>query len=304
MKKTGARALTTAAFLLLSRLPFAGVALALDPPTDLWPDFYEKDSTMQSVLVTWDLYTGDADSICIERKTGGTEEWAEIARVAAGDTSYIDSHLVAGTYNYRLRASAASQYSDYTAPMSITIIGIPWVRVTRPAEGEQVKSGSTYTIQWESNRIDKVLIDLSTDDGLTWTNLNPGGSLDADGAWDWDVPDTLETSAIITVHEYQGTTGGYSKTFLITANPQAVLPRAAIIHRNIRLAVTYGVLRIQNAENVPFALRLLTASGAGAADLNGKACASQKMNIAAGQYIVEGIIGNMPVRSILYVPQR
>ena len=82
-------------------------------------------ATTTTMQIAWHDYTYAEDGFAIELKTGDAA-FAEVARTAAGVTTYTLSGLEPGTkYSVRLRAFAADSYSDYTAATDMS---------TRPVE--------------------------------------------------------------------------------------------------------------------------------------------------------------------------
>jgi hypothetical protein len=71
-------------------------------------------------------------SFKIERKTGTTGTFAQIATTAAGVTAYVDSTVVPGaTYCYRVRASNASgdsSYSNQACGASVAVLAVTVVK--------------------------------------------------------------------------------------------------------------------------------------------------------------------------------
>jgi len=68
------------------------------------------------LTLTWIIdYSTYADGFSLERATGTGGAFAEIARVGAGVSSYVDSNLTAGTiYCYQVRAFNSIGYSAYS----------------------------------------------------------------------------------------------------------------------------------------------------------------------------------------------
>src|SRR5438105_4966051 len=68
------------------------------------------------LTLTWINDTSTwADGVSVERGTGNGGAFAEIARVGAGVTSYVDSNLIPGTvYCYQVRAFNVVGYSAYS----------------------------------------------------------------------------------------------------------------------------------------------------------------------------------------------
>ena len=77
-----------------------------------------SSSTDTTPYLSWNKSEG-AESYEIQRKTGSSGSWADIASVTA--TSYGDASLADGTYYYKVRASANGLSSSYSSSVSVTI---------------------------------------------------------------------------------------------------------------------------------------------------------------------------------------
>ncbi len=69
----------------------------------------------------WQDNSTNESGFRIERKTGATGTWAEIATSASNTTSYSNTGLSAGTYYYRVRAYNSGGNSGYSNEISATI---------------------------------------------------------------------------------------------------------------------------------------------------------------------------------------
>lgn len=68
------------------------------------------------VNVAWTDNSGDESAFKLERKTGASGNYAEIASLGANTTHYLDTGLAAGTtYYYRVRSSNGAGSSQYSA---------------------------------------------------------------------------------------------------------------------------------------------------------------------------------------------
>ena len=79
-------------------------------------DTHHVAANAAQLTLTWiPDYSTYLDGFSLERATGTGVAFAEIARVAAGVSSYIDSNLTAGTiYCYQVRAFNSLGYSAYS----------------------------------------------------------------------------------------------------------------------------------------------------------------------------------------------
>jgi len=112
--------------------------------------------------------------------------YRRIPAVGSGQSpSWVFKDLPADTYYWSVQAVdaafAGSAWSgEWTADVQ------PWVRVVYPNGGELWRLGSTQEVQWRSNGVATVRIDLSRDDGTSWETI--GGPVDATiGLYGWTV---------------------------------------------------------------------------------------------------------------------
>lgn len=108
-------------------------------------------------------------------------------------TSSIISGLRANTnYHYRTVASTGSGVfygQDISFRTAITTNG--WITVTAPATNDQLTSGSSFTIRWDSSGVNQnVMIELHATNGniYTITNNTPN-----DGVYVWQIPGNITT---------------------------------------------------------------------------------------------------------------
>src|SRR5262249_39669324 len=83
---------------------------------------YHAEATAAQITLTWTDNSTNESGFKIERKTGTTGTFAQVATVGANVTSYIDSNLTGGaTYCYRVRAYNITQDSGYTNEACATV---------------------------------------------------------------------------------------------------------------------------------------------------------------------------------------
>lgn len=94
-----------------------------------------------SARVTWE---GDpaATGYVIERREVGTNSWQEIARVAAGATTFIDPNLAAGVeYSYRIAALSADGKSAYSPEATFLTLPTPSISQNGIVNGASFSAG-------------------------------------------------------------------------------------------------------------------------------------------------------------------
>ncbi len=92
------------------------IALKSDsnPSAQASASFTITPSTSQLTL-TWQDNSNDEDNFAIERKTGTSGTYTQIALVGANSTSYVDTTVTKGiNYCYRVRAVNSAGASAYT----------------------------------------------------------------------------------------------------------------------------------------------------------------------------------------------
>jgi hypothetical protein len=83
---------------------------------------WHAEAIATQLTLTWVNNAVDAAGFSVERSTGGTGAFAEIATTGVGVTTYVDPTVTDATsYCYRVRAFNQTIYSDY----STTACGIP-----------------------------------------------------------------------------------------------------------------------------------------------------------------------------------
>jgi hypothetical protein len=180
--------------------------------------FVTGDSSL-NVEVAWP--NRDAVETAFElqrRELSGS--WQTIATPGANVVTYNDRPPSVGTYLYRVRATNGAAHSAWSDSAQVVMTGIPWVRVTSPSAGQNVRPGDTLHVRWTSNLITQVEIKFTTTEGDTWSNINQtGGVLQGNPDWQnfaWTVPNISAPLAAIWVHQYGNPAlGGESGVFSI-----------------------------------------------------------------------------------------
>jgi hypothetical protein len=79
-----------------------------------------------TVNLTWTDNSTNETGFKIERQTGSSGTWSQIATVGAGATSYADTTAASGTsYGYRVRATNSSGDSPYSNVATVTTPAVP-----------------------------------------------------------------------------------------------------------------------------------------------------------------------------------
>jgi fibronectin type 3 domain-containing protein len=112
----------------------------------------------------------------IERSTDGGATFTEVATVSANVTTYADTGLSNSTpYYYRVRASNADGYSDYSNVASATLPVIPPAPSNLSANAV---SSSEVDLSWTDNSDNETefKIERSADAGITFTEIGTVGA--------------------------------------------------------------------------------------------------------------------------------
>lgn len=214
------------------------VAMSVAAPTGLGTAI--GGSELRDVTLSWTDNSDNETAFAIERKTVGGS-WAEIAETAADAVSYVDGGVPCGDYVYRVRARADTAYSDYSDSALAAVVGLPWVSVDAPLDGDTLLGGADIHIQWTTNIVSNVEIHFTTDEGESWTAINPdGGISESSPSWGdfvWTVPDTAAGTILIRVKMYQ------SNDYSDQTGPLVVVTSDAVGHQARRVASDRSVLR-------------------------------------------------------------
>ncbi|MGQ9801671.1 MAG: DUF7948 domain-containing protein [Candidatus Saccharicenans sp.] len=103
--------------------------------------------TVNSVSLEWDDRSNNEDSFKIERKTGASGTWAQIATVGANVTSFQNTGLNEGTsYFYRVRAYNAAGDSAYSNELAVLTLPAGPTNLTATAVHER-----RVNLNWTDN---------------------------------------------------------------------------------------------------------------------------------------------------------
>ena len=132
-------------------------------------DLTATATSATTIALTWTDNSDDEQYFRVERSTDGTT-FTQVALLVADRTSWTDYLGQASTtYHYRVRASAGSLYSDYSAPAQATTPGPP----AAPSDlSATAASASSITLSWTDNSDDEQYfrIERSTD-GASFTQI-------------------------------------------------------------------------------------------------------------------------------------
>jgi hypothetical protein len=106
-----------------------------------------KTLSAQRIAISWQDSVLNETEFAIERSLDGNTGWAEIGRIAAGGTQYIDSGLnPVTTYYYRVRALNGSGSSAYSVTTSTS------TRSSRPGVNVQIEAETFDNVSTNNNQ--------------------------------------------------------------------------------------------------------------------------------------------------------
>ncbi|MFH0733773.1 MAG: T9SS type A sorting domain-containing protein [bacterium] len=140
------------------------------------------------------------DTITIEYSINNGQNWLLVSE---------NIPTLGNIYNWTVPNTVSSnvlvRLVDKTNPQLLAVsnrfsIFNPSINLVTPNGGETWQSGTTKTIEWQSNLIDFVKIEFSSDSGATWSTLR--SSISADSSYSWFIQNNLEThGAVIRVSD-------------------------------------------------------------------------------------------------------
>jgi hypothetical protein len=184
--------------------------------------------SLLDVALSWTDNSSNEAGFIIDRRRDEQSSWTEIKRVSANVKTYTDLHIPTGTYFYRVRAYTSTMQSMYSNEVRADVLGIQWIRISRPFSGLTVKPGAIDTIFWTANRVGQVRILLTTNNGATWEQINGITSISTSsptwGKYPWKVPNVISDEVMIQVIEYQEKVEATTEPFSISNTNSAVIP--------------------------------------------------------------------------------
>lgn len=141
-------------------------------------------------------------NIKIEYTTDNGTSWNTITTsVSAAQSYYNWSVPNTPSALCKVRVSDASQPSVSDASNSVFSIMTPTITITSPNGGEQWTAGNLQYITWTSVGVSSyVNIDVSTNNGASWSNVATGAY--NSGSYSWTLPNTPSTQCKVRVRDY------------------------------------------------------------------------------------------------------
>ncbi len=149
-------------------------------------------------IITWKSF--GVKTVTIRRTSNEGVYWTTIADSVEARSGRLEWMLPRpGGANYSLRVSAV-EYPDLYDDSDASFAILPNViHVTAPIGGETFEAGAEFDVSWEATGgVDSVAVDLSADNGATWTELASGIEASR-GACRLRIPSVESTSCLVRV---------------------------------------------------------------------------------------------------------
>ncbi|MDP2301650.1 MAG: T9SS type A sorting domain-containing protein, partial [Ignavibacteria bacterium] len=155
----------------------------------------------------------------IQYTTNTGTDWLTVidsVPASANSFSWLIPNTPSTTVRLRIFDGEDSSFSDTSGTFTIYR---PGITVVNPVPEEQIKVGIKKTIQWESNNVNSVNIEYSTDNGENWLLVASSVSSFAPGlkSYEWTVPNTPSDLCMIRITDVErpNTIGLSSSNFSI-----------------------------------------------------------------------------------------
>jgi endo-alpha-1,4-polygalactosaminidase (GH114 family) len=136
-------------------------------------------ASASQINLSWTDNSSNEDGFRIERSTGTSTTYTEIATVGANTTSYSNTALTASTqYNYRVRSYNSAGSSSYTSVASATTTSGATVPAAPSGLGVAVASSTQLNLSWTDNATNETgfRIERSTGTSTTYTEIATVGA--------------------------------------------------------------------------------------------------------------------------------
>jgi len=120
------------------------------------------------------------------------QDWFTLVASTPSDGHYVTGFSIPSE-QYRIRISDAEDFSPMDQSNgTFSVLGQPQISVTTPNGGEFWLVGETYEINWQSNNIEFVKIEYSTNGGFSWNTIVE--NTPSDGIYEQWAPTMADTS--------------------------------------------------------------------------------------------------------------
>ena len=148
-----------------------------------------------TLLIKWNS-TSDIDTLELRYSLNNGSTWNVINRIKGTNQQYswkVPAGISSTEALLSLRDFKYPQIADTAGMFAISASSLV---LNKPNGGESIISGTTYQIKWVADAsVKTLLIELSTNNGTTWSDTI-ANAVDASlGSYQWSVPQNLSTSA-------------------------------------------------------------------------------------------------------------
>jgi len=168
------------------------------------PNGGEKLTPGGSFSITWQ--SANVDSISIQQSLNNGFSWSTLKSsypAAGGSFTWTLSSLEYYTQLYsQCYIKITDRKNSAVKDLSDNVFSIgPWITLLSPNGGEKWMANTVDTIKWKSGGLSSVNIDVSTDNGATWTAITIGTKADAE-SYLWGVTNTVSATCLIRISDY------------------------------------------------------------------------------------------------------
>ncbi|MBN8702246.1 MAG: T9SS type A sorting domain-containing protein [Bacteroidetes bacterium] len=163
---------------------------------------WQGNTTQQ---ITWTQEAGASNVWNIDYSTNGGTNWTSVANnvtITTGQYNWLLPNTPSNTCKVRVRDANSSCRTDISNSTFTITPATHLVTVTAPNGGENWYVGSVYPITWTSQFFTSqfVALEYSIDNGTTWLNI--ATSATNNGTYNWTLPNTPSTTALVRVSEF------------------------------------------------------------------------------------------------------
>ena len=170
--------------------------------------------------IHWD-WAGRFSSVRLEYSTDGGSTWRTISPTATNDGAWMWNVPNTPSPSAKIKITNTADQNMFDLSDADFAIVPPTLAIARPNGGESYVPGETRPIHWNwTGKFSPVRIEYSTDSGATWRTVSANAL--NDGAFMWQVPDTLSFATKIKI-----TDTGNPNAFVVSNANFAIGTRAS-----------------------------------------------------------------------------
>ncbi len=169
----------------------------------LSPNGKEKILAGTSRKLEW--LSENVERVKIAYTTNNGFNWVSIAESTPSTGFYVWEpvpNVNSQLCKIRVADAKDSQPFDMSdSVFTITNLISQTIEITTPNGGERWQAGTSQNLTWQSSGIQKVKIELTSNNGLTWNVV--ADNVSNTGAYEWNVPNSLSTQCLIRISDAQ-----------------------------------------------------------------------------------------------------